>query len=105
MAIVSYTEEELKELKGETDWERVLNMKDEDIVLDEDSPDVTELLKSGRARYVGRRGRPALAQEERTIPISIRLEREAVESLRALGAGWQTRLSEKISSWLREGAL
>ncbi|MBF0202631.1 MAG: BrnA antitoxin family protein [Desulfamplus sp.] len=44
--IVRYNSEELKNLEicggDKTDWNRVSSMKDEDIVYDEDSPEITE---------------------------------------------------------------
>jgi uncharacterized protein (DUF4415 family) len=92
-----HSKEELKNMKSQTDWDRVYNMQDEDIVLDDDCPDVVEGLKSGRMKL---RGRPKL--EDKKIPISIRLDSDAVESLRALGPGWQTKLSNKISEWMKE---
>ena len=54
MADVMYTVEELKKLEDMTDWEKVLSMKDEDIICDEDSPDMEELLKQGRLHFIGR---------------------------------------------------
>jgi uncharacterized protein (DUF4415 family) len=92
--------EEIKKTKSRTDWDRVLNMKDEDIIMDEDAPDIIEGLKSGRMQV---RGRPR--REDRKVPISIRLEPDTVASLRESGPGWQTKLSEKISEWAKENAL
>ena len=54
MADVMYTVEELKQLEDMTDWERVLSMKDEDIVFDEDCPPMEELIKQGRLHFIGR---------------------------------------------------
>jgi uncharacterized protein (DUF4415 family) len=98
MGIIRYTKEELKNMKSRTEWDRVYNMRDEDIILDDDCPDVIEGLKSGKMKL---RGRPKL--EDKKIPISIRLDSDAVRSLRALGPGWQTKLSDKISEWMKDG--
>ena len=53
MAIVRYTTEQLKKMKYLTDWERVRNMKDEDIDFS-DSHDVSELLAKGLVRKIER---------------------------------------------------
>lgn len=44
-------------------------------------------------------GRPYAATTKEKI--TIRLSREVVESFRASGAGWQTRLDEALKEWLR----
>jgi len=93
-------DEEIADMKSETDWDRVMSMKDEDIIIDGDSPDVVAGIKSGRMKV---RGRPRL--QDKKVPISIRLEPDTLESLRALGPGWQTKLSNKISDWIKSNAL
>jgi len=46
MAIVRYTAEEMEKLSSATDWERLRNMRDEDIdTSDPDAPELTELLQ------------------------------------------------------------
>ena len=44
--VVRYSSEELKKLdklgEDKTDWERVKNMQDKDIIYDDDSPEITE---------------------------------------------------------------
>ncbi len=42
--IINYTTAELKKLADKTDWQRVHHMSDEDIVYDEDSPEITEAM-------------------------------------------------------------
>jgi len=55
MAIVRYTAEEMDKLPSMTDWERLRNMKDEDVdTSDPDAPELTELLKMGKMRMVAR---------------------------------------------------
>jgi uncharacterized protein (DUF4415 family) len=100
MGIVRRTKEEMKRAGSQTDWNRVLAMKDEDIIMDEDAPDIIEGLKSGRMKV---RGRPKL--EDKKIAISIRLEPDTLTSLRGMGQGWQTKLSDKISTWVKEDIL
>lgn len=48
------------------------------------------------------RGRPRLADAKRQV--TIRLEPELLERLRATGPGWQTRLSEAVRDWLAKQA-
>ena len=38
MAIVSYTLEELRKMPSLTDWERLRNIRDENIIYDDDNP-------------------------------------------------------------------
>jgi hypothetical protein len=53
MVIVRKTSEEMDAAVSQSDWERVKNMRDEDIDYS-DCPDITELLAKGLARPVGR---------------------------------------------------
>ena len=48
--LVSYSSEEMKQLKSKTDWERVRNMKDEDIDFS-DIPELTDEMASRMVRY------------------------------------------------------
>ena len=54
MADVKYTAEEMRKLPDKTDWKKLLSMRDEDIICDDEAPDVCELLESGRAKIVKR---------------------------------------------------
>jgi uncharacterized protein (DUF4415 family) len=45
-------------------------------------------------------GRPRAAVTKERI--TIRLSREVVETFRASGAGWQTRMDEALKQWVRE---
>lgn len=47
-----------------------------------------------------RRGRPALAAQQRKVVLNMRADREVIDAFRATGPGWQTR----INSALREYA-
>ena len=93
MAIAQYTTEQLKKMKSSTDWERIHNLKNEDIDFS-DTPDVSKLLSKGLVRRIGR----PLKQDKKQA-ISIRLPAPTIEKLRTSGKNWQTRLSEKISQW------
>ena len=96
-AIVKYTEEELTGLPSETDWERLALMRDDEIVYDEDSPDIDLAIKAGTMRKVGRPRRA-----DKKVLVSIRIEPDTLTTLRSLGPGWQTKLSRKISIWAKE---
>ena len=96
-AIVKYTEEELIRLPSETDWNRLASMRDDEIIYDKDSPDIVLAIKAGTMRKVGRPRRA-----DKKVLVSIRVEPETLTSLRSLGPGWQTKLSRKISLWVKE---
>ncbi|MDR1997845.1 MAG: BrnA antitoxin family protein [Candidatus Margulisbacteria bacterium] len=99
MAIVRYTAEELKKMPSKTDWVRVKNMRDADIDYS-DCPDVTELLRKGLVRPVGR---PPKAVCKKNI--SLRIEAADLRALRRSGKGWQTRVCQLISYGLKKGIL
>ncbi|MDR1028097.1 MAG: BrnA antitoxin family protein [Clostridiales Family XIII bacterium] len=96
MEIVNYTTEELKEMKSETDLKRVLAMTDEDILYDEDTPNLTSLIAAGKVE-ISRRGRPPVQQPKEKV--TIRVDAAALRALRSTGKGWQTRLSKRIAEW------
>ena len=58
-----------------------------------------EVLPGSLRRKVGVRGPQRLATKER---ITIRLSREVVQSFRATGEGWQTRVDAALQDWLRK---
>jgi len=99
MAIVRYTVEELRKMPSRTDWKRVRAMKDEDIDYS-DCPDVTELLKQGKVRLVGRPKKDVCKES-----VSIRLSPADLKVLRKSGRGWQTRVSDFISYGIKKGIL
>ncbi|WP_191082791.1 BrnA antitoxin family protein [Roseococcus microcysteis] len=47
-----------------------------------------------------RRGRPRLPDAKRQV--TIRLDPELLDRLRATGPGWQTRLNEAVREWLKK---
>lgn len=49
-----------------------------------------------------RRGRPRLPDAKRQV--TIRLDPDLLEGLRATGPGWQTRLNEVVREWLKKNA-
>jgi uncharacterized protein (DUF4415 family) len=96
MGFDNYTKEDIEKMSSETDWERVLSMEDDDIVIDEDCPDATQLIAQGKAKVL-RMGRPHKDAPKKLV--SIRIDAYALNALRATGTGWQTRLSEHIAEW------
>lgn len=59
-----------------------------------------EVRPSFVAAYERTRGRPPKA--ERKIAVTLRLDREVVEALRATGPGWQTRTNAMLAKWARK---
>lgn len=93
--IVRYTTEELKEMerRGETktDWKRVKAMKDKDIVIDEDSPEITAEMWRNAVVH-GRR--PPKKN------ITLRIDPDIVEWFRARGKGYQTRMNAVLRAYI-----
>ena len=100
MGIVRYIAKQMKKLTDQTDWERVNNMRDEDIVCDDDSPDPFKLIAQGKVKRVGRP-----KQDYTKLQITIRLDADIVSHLRSSGKGWQTRVNEYLSSGIKAGRL
>jgi uncharacterized protein (DUF4415 family) len=55
--------------------------------------------RNGEVIKLGR-GRPKLANGKALV--SIRLDQDVLEGLRALGAGWQTKANAALKEWLRQ---
>ena len=53
----------------------------------------------GMAELRAKRGRPALAPEERKEQIALRVERAVLDWYRAQGAGWQTRMNKVLKAF------
>jgi len=62
-----------------------------------------ETLPPSLMKKLGVRGRPKAAVTKERI--SIRLSREVVETFRATGEGWQTRMDEALREYVREHRL
>ena len=84
-----------KHASGETAW-----------VDPDDAPPLTRAFFERADLYEGerlvRRGRPKLASAKRQV--TLRLDPDIVERLRASGPGWQTRVNEALRSWLARPA-
>lgn len=62
-----------------------------------------EALPPSLIKKLGVRGRPKAAVTKERI--TIRLSREVVETFRATGEGWQTRMDEALQEYVREHRL
>jgi uncharacterized protein (DUF4415 family) len=92
--IVRYTSEELAAMrradKSQTDWKRVVAMRDEDIVFDEDSPELDEA---------------CFAQAVRNMPapkarVTLRLDQDVVAWFKAQGKGYQERINVILRAYM-----
>ncbi|MEO7026090.1 MAG: BrnA antitoxin family protein [Caulobacteraceae bacterium] len=72
----------------------------------DDAPPLTSAFFERADLYEGerlvRRGRPPLPSPKRQV--TLRLDADLVERLRASGYGWQTRVNEALGSWLASEA-
>ncbi|MDR1027658.1 MAG: BrnA antitoxin family protein [Rickettsiales bacterium] len=93
MAIVSYTLDEIKKLRGKTDWKRLRRMKDEDI----DYSDIPPLTEADFAR-ARRPGRPV--KEDKKELISLRLDSDLLRTLRK-SKNWQTGINTSLRGLLQ----
>lgn len=79
------------------------------VVFDDDNPEWTEadfakaraaadMLPSELIAAFGKRprGRPAGSTTSQKTQVTLRLDREAVDRLKATGPGWQTRINEAV---------
>ena len=88
-------------LMGETDFARV----DAHVVGTQEYDEIPELTDAMIARSVPgsdpdmvRRGRPVAENRKRLV--SIRLDPDLLDALRATGPGWQTRVNDALRDWL-----
>jgi uncharacterized protein (DUF4415 family) len=70
----------------------------------DDAPELTEeFFERAEIRHgdkVIRRGRPPLPNAKRQV--TVRLDPDLLDRLRATGPGWQTRLNEAVREWLEK---
>lgn len=92
--IVRYTSDQLKDIKDETDWDRVNAMTDEDIEKAmADDPDAAPLLDEewfSKATYV-----PKTKEA-----VTIRLDHDILEFFRKQGKGYQTRINHVLKTYV-----
>ena len=74
----------------------------------DDAPELTDEHFANADIYIGNtlirpgRGRPRLPDAKRQV--TIRLDPDLLDRLRATGPGWQTRLNEAVREWLQRNA-
>lgn len=92
-------------LTGETDLAQV----DAHVIAPEEYDEIPELTDEMMSRAVRgsdpaaiRRGR--LVAESRKRLVSIRLDPDLLDALRATGPGWQTRVNDAVREWLNRRA-
>lgn len=79
--------------KSETDWERLRNMKDEDIDLS-DSPEATPEMF---ARAVVRKNfKPVLLNSQETLVV----DRDIVEFFKSQGQNYQTKINQLLRAYM-----
>ena len=92
--IVRYTSEELAAMrqasKSQTDWERVATMRDEDIVCDEDSPELDEIFFAHAVLHM-----PAPKAR-----VTLRLDQDVLAWFKTQGKGYQTRINAVLRAYM-----
>jgi uncharacterized protein (DUF4415 family) len=91
--IVRRTSDQLKEMRrrGEsrTDWKRIRNMRDKDIVIDQDAPEITEEML-----------RKAVIVRRRKGSLTLRVDQDVLDWLRSQGRGYQTRINALLRAYM-----
>jgi uncharacterized protein (DUF4415 family) len=92
--IARYTSEELAAMRrvgqSQTDWARVVAMRDDDIVFDEDSPELDEACFAQTVRHV-------------PVPkarVTLRLDQDVVTWFKAQGKGYQKRINAILRAYM-----
>lgn len=67
---------------------------------EDDRPATAAELDAALESYRRRRGRPKV--ERPKVSITLRVDADVAEALRASGKGWQTRLNDALNAWLQE---
>ncbi|MGH7814002.1 MAG: BrnA antitoxin family protein [Candidatus Binataceae bacterium] len=94
--IIVVSEDELRTLRGETDWARVDALTDEEIEeaarSDPDAAPIADAEWFKNARLV---------MPERKVPVSIRIDREVVDWFKSHGRRYQTRINAVLRSYVQ----
>jgi uncharacterized protein (DUF4415 family) len=92
--IVRYTSEQLAALrqagKSQTDWARVAAMRDEDIICDEDSPELDETFFAHAVPHL-------------PVPkarVTLRLDQDVLAWFKAQGQGYQSRINAILRDYM-----
>jgi len=92
--IVRHTSEDLAAMRrtgaSQTDWERVAAMRDEDIILDEDSPELDEI-SFAQAIF------PISIPKAR---VTLRLDQDVLAWFKAQGKGYQTLINTILRGYV-----
>jgi uncharacterized protein (DUF4415 family) len=70
--------------------------------LDHDNPPIPPGTKLVTPREARRRGRPRVPSPKRQV--TLRLDGEVVDGMRALGEGWQVRVNAVLKEWLKKAS-
>ena len=97
MSTAKYTAGQLKEMKSETDWQRVDAMSDESIAQAVETDPNARLLDADDFKKMRCRGPQ---KEPRKDRITIRLTPEVVAFFKNQGKGWQTRINEVLQNYV-----
>ena len=92
MAMVSYTIEEMRERAKKVDFEIIKNLKDEDIVYDEDSPEITSEMMERAVLYSY--GKPFESGVK--IPVSINVDKNIINFFKSMGEDWENKINAAL---------
>jgi uncharacterized protein (DUF4415 family) len=92
---VSYTLDELKRMKSQTDWARVAATTQEEVER-QIASDPDDWLTDANAVLI--RGIPPMPNKQR---VNIRLDREVLDYFRASGRGYQTRINQVLKVFVQ----
>lgn len=79
--------------KSETDWERVRNMKDEDIDFSDIPPTTPEMWANGILRK-GLKPIPRKAQ------LTLRIDNDVIDFFKEQGRGYQTKINQLLRAYM-----
>ncbi len=102
--IVKYTLEEIKNLKGNTDWDRVNSITDEELekMVKNDPEDVylsDEELKNGTWYQKGE-WLKQFSEPKKKTQITLRLDEDLIDFFRQTGSGYQTRINNALRAFV-----
>ena len=96
-----------------TDWVKLRDMDDADIVYDEDAPETSAMDWEGaivshglvdlRKKLAQKRGRPVVSNPK--VSTTMRFSPDVIDAFRATGKGWQTRMNDALIDWLKTHTL
>ena len=75
---------------------------DQGIAADPDAVELTADL-AARLQPLRRRGRPAV--ERPKVPVTMRVDADVLDAIKATGSGWQTRVNQVLRDAVRRGKL